>query len=164
MKKLALAAVLIGIAAVPAAAQGRGDRGPRGVPPGHRPPPGECRVWHDGVPPGHQPPPTDCGTAQRRAAREGGRVIYGDDSRDVRRGGIGDIWRQGGGGDGGWGVEGDGRDRDVRRRRDDRRDRDDRDDEDVRRREDSRDRGSRPSTGRAIPRIPRILDLLRGGR
>ncbi|MEN8158450.1 MAG: hypothetical protein ABFS41_00095 [Myxococcota bacterium] len=30
------------------------------VPPGHLPPPGECRVWHPGLPPGQQPPPGDC--------------------------------------------------------------------------------------------------------
>lgn len=59
-------------------------RGPRDVPPGHLPPPGECRVWYYGVPPGHQPPPTDCATARREAARRGGRVIYGDDRRDDR--------------------------------------------------------------------------------
>jgi hypothetical protein len=30
------------------------------IPPGHLPPPGECRVWRRGVPPGHQPPPFRC--------------------------------------------------------------------------------------------------------
>jgi hypothetical protein len=30
------------------------------IPPGHLPPPGECRVWRPGVPPGHQPPPFRC--------------------------------------------------------------------------------------------------------
>lgn len=62
----------------------RGRRGSEGVPHGHLPPPGECRVWRDGVPPGHQPPPTDCATARREAARNGGRVIYGNDRRDDR--------------------------------------------------------------------------------
>lgn len=60
------------------------DRRAQGITPGHLPPPGECRVWYDGVPPGQQPPPTDCATARREAAREGGRVIYGD-RRDGRR-------------------------------------------------------------------------------
>ncbi|HXL11474.1 MAG TPA: hypothetical protein VN955_08760 [Gemmatimonadales bacterium] len=34
-----------------------------GVPPGHLPKPGECRVWIPGVPPGRQPRPKsrDCG-------------------------------------------------------------------------------------------------------
>jgi hypothetical protein len=31
-----------------------------GIPPGHRPPPGSCRVWYPGVPPGQQPPPGPC--------------------------------------------------------------------------------------------------------
>ncbi len=31
-----------------------------GIPPGHMPPPGECRVWQPGVPPGQQPPPYRC--------------------------------------------------------------------------------------------------------
>ena len=30
------------------------------IPPGHYPPPGECRLWYPGVPPGHQPPPVSC--------------------------------------------------------------------------------------------------------
>jgi hypothetical protein len=30
------------------------------IPPGHLPPPGECRVWYRSVPPGHQPPPFRC--------------------------------------------------------------------------------------------------------
>src|SRR6266571_1772888 len=28
-----------------------------GVPPGHLPKPGQCRIWIPGVPPGHQPRP-----------------------------------------------------------------------------------------------------------
>ncbi|MGD2069431.1 MAG: hypothetical protein PVI57_12210 [Gemmatimonadota bacterium] len=35
------------------------------VPPGHRPPPGLCRVWFPGRPPGHQPPPRPCGALFR---------------------------------------------------------------------------------------------------
>ncbi|HKK26535.1 MAG TPA: hypothetical protein VKB18_00475 [Gemmatimonadota bacterium] len=31
-----------------------------GIPPGHLPPPGSCRVWMPGEPPGHQPPSGDC--------------------------------------------------------------------------------------------------------
>jgi hypothetical protein len=30
------------------------------IPPGHFPPPGECRIWFPGRPPGQQPPPGDC--------------------------------------------------------------------------------------------------------
>lgn len=49
----------------------------RDVPPGHRPPPGMCRIWLDGVSPGRQPRPTDCATARARAPRNS-RIIYGD--------------------------------------------------------------------------------------
>ena len=31
------------------------------IPPGHRPPPGSCRLWYRDRPAGHQPPPGDCG-------------------------------------------------------------------------------------------------------
>jgi hypothetical protein len=75
--------ILIGFMAAPAAAQGRG-RGKEKVPPGHMPQAGECRVWYDGVPPGRQPSPTSCAEAQRIAARDGARVIYGTDSRRGR--------------------------------------------------------------------------------
>jgi hypothetical protein len=30
------------------------------IPPGHMPPPGQCRIWVPGVPPGQQSPPGDC--------------------------------------------------------------------------------------------------------
>jgi len=30
------------------------------IPPGHYPPPGECRVWFPDRPAGHQPPPGNC--------------------------------------------------------------------------------------------------------
>lgn len=57
-----------------------GRRGSK-VPPGHRPPPGMCRVWIDGVSPGHQPEATDCASARVQSARiPNSRVIYGDDA------------------------------------------------------------------------------------
>lgn len=37
-----------------------------GIPPGHLPPPGECRIWYPGLPPGQQPPPGDCAELSRR--------------------------------------------------------------------------------------------------
>jgi hypothetical protein len=85
---IAVVLFLIGIA-LPASAQSR-DRGPDKVPPGHRPPPGMCRIWIDGVPPGQQPEPTDCATAVRERPA-GSRVIFGDRRSDgdedrVRRG------------------------------------------------------------------------------
>lgn len=52
-------------------------RGSQGIPPGHLPPPGSCRVWYDGRPAGQQPSPTSCRAAERTAARQhGARVIY----------------------------------------------------------------------------------------
>ncbi len=40
----------------------RGVRGRRTlqIPPGHLPPPGECKRWDPDLPPGHQPPPVRC--------------------------------------------------------------------------------------------------------
>lgn len=43
------------------------------VPKGHRPPPGQCRLWYPGRPPGHQPPPTSCRLAYRH--RRGSAVV-----------------------------------------------------------------------------------------
>jgi len=48
------------------------------VPPGHMPRPGACKVWYPGVPPGHQGPAMDCRSAEWRAVRTGGFVVYGD--------------------------------------------------------------------------------------
>jgi hypothetical protein len=42
-------------------------RGPLGIPEGHLPPPGECRVWYPGRPAGQQPPPTSCAEAEEVA-------------------------------------------------------------------------------------------------
>lgn len=50
-----------------------------GIPYGHMPPAGQCRVWYQGRPAGHQPPPTSCSVAERQASANGGRVIYGTD-------------------------------------------------------------------------------------
>lgn len=38
-----------------------------GVPPGHLPPPGQCRVWQPGTPPGHQRKPESCRKAGEHA-------------------------------------------------------------------------------------------------
>lgn len=45
-------------------------RSPGEVPPGHYPPPGECRIWYVNRPPGQQPPPRRCESLV-------GRVPYG---------------------------------------------------------------------------------------
>lgn len=73
--------IVIGLAATASIdAQGRGRKA-KGVPPGHLPPAGQCRVWYDGVPPGRQPAPTSCNQAEREASRDrNARVIYGDRS------------------------------------------------------------------------------------
>jgi hypothetical protein len=112
-----------------AVAQGKGNgrsKQAQGIPPGHLPPSGECRVWIDGRPPGQQSPPTDCRSAERTASRTRyARVIYGD--RTDRRN------------DDGW--------------RDDRNSGDWRDD---RRRDDATwPNDERGRTGRAIPRDDR---------
>ena len=38
-----------------------------GIPPGHLPAPGMCRVWLPGTPPGHQPRPRSCERIERTA-------------------------------------------------------------------------------------------------
>jgi len=53
--------------------------GSQGIPAGHLPPPGSCRVWYSDRPAGLQPPPTNCREAERTAAGErGARVIYSE--------------------------------------------------------------------------------------
>lgn len=39
-------------------------RGHRKIPPGHMPPPGQCRVWYPDRPADHQPPPGNCQALQ----------------------------------------------------------------------------------------------------
>jgi hypothetical protein len=92
MRTAAATLIAFALAAGVADAQGRGRRSnSQGIPPGHLPAAGQCRVWYDGVPPGRQPAPTNCDAAERRAARDpNARVIYGDhryrdDGRDDPR-------------------------------------------------------------------------------
>jgi hypothetical protein len=48
-----------------------------GVPPGHLPKPGECRIWIPGTPPGHQPKPKSRSCAAIGAvAPAGSWIIY----------------------------------------------------------------------------------------
>jgi hypothetical protein len=83
MRTAAASLIALALFAGAAEAQGRGRRAnSQGIPPGHMPRAGECRVWYDGVPPGRQPRPTSCREAERIAARDrSARVIYGDDYR-----------------------------------------------------------------------------------
>src|SRR5918999_368234 len=53
----------------------RDRAGPLGIPEGHLPPPGECRVWYPGRPAGQQPPPGDCAEAEE-VAPSGSWVLY----------------------------------------------------------------------------------------
>lgn len=79
MLRIAASALLLGLVAVPVAAQGR--YGSQGIPPGHLPPAGMCRVWYDNLPPGRQPPPMNCNDAERVASRNrDARVIYGSNT------------------------------------------------------------------------------------
>lgn len=47
------------------------------IPPGHLPPPGECRVWYPDRSPGQQPPPGDCHEL-RRHVPAGACLVYGE--------------------------------------------------------------------------------------
>jgi len=82
-----IAGVLLGVAALPAAGQGRPMPGrelsipPSArvlLPPGFAPPSGMCRIWIEGVPADQQPAPTDCATAVRNRPLNG-KVIFSDE-------------------------------------------------------------------------------------
>jgi hypothetical protein len=55
------------------------------IPPGHLPPPGQCRVWIPGRPPGHQPRAGSC-SALKRQVPTGAWLVYRatKDKRDVK--------------------------------------------------------------------------------
>ncbi|NIR45861.1 MAG: hypothetical protein GWN99_15635, partial [Gemmatimonadetes bacterium] len=64
----------------PANEESTDNRGPStaatlGIPPGHLPPPGGCRVWIPGKPPGHQGPKGDCGALASQVP-PGGWLVY----------------------------------------------------------------------------------------
>ncbi len=69
--------------AVVATGPKQGPRKLEGVPPGHYPPPGECRLWHNGRPPGHQPPPAPCGSLIGHVPA-GAFVLYNDAAWDSK--------------------------------------------------------------------------------
>ncbi|TGD78976.1 hypothetical protein [Hymenobacter wooponensis] len=63
-----------------------GTPGPRelaGVPKGHYPPPGECRIWYPNRPPGHQPPPTSCDRLVGVRLEPGAFILHGDRAYDA---------------------------------------------------------------------------------
>lgn len=59
----------------PAVRRGPSTAATLGIPPGHLPKPGQCRVWLPGKPPGHQPPPRDCDRIERTAPA-GSWIVY----------------------------------------------------------------------------------------
>ena len=54
-----------------------------GVPKGHYPPPGECRIWYPNRPPGHQPPPTSCNNLAGVRLEPGAFILHGDRAYDA---------------------------------------------------------------------------------
>ena len=83
MRKTALILALLGLSATawpPAPAEADHGTLAAQIPPGHFPPPGECRIWFSDRPAGHQPPPGPCGTL-RYNVPPGARLIYGGPGR-----------------------------------------------------------------------------------
>jgi len=59
----------------PAVRRGPSTAATLGIPPGHLPPPGQCRVWLPATPPGHQPRPRSCANIERTAPA-GSWIVY----------------------------------------------------------------------------------------
>ena len=62
-------------APAPAQKQGKSTAATLGIPPGHLPPPGQCRVWMPGTPPGHQAKARSCANIER-SAPAGSWIVY----------------------------------------------------------------------------------------
>ena len=58
-------------APAPAKNQGKSSASKLGIPPGHLPPPGQCRVWIPGEPPGHQAKARSCANIEASEAQFG---------------------------------------------------------------------------------------------
>lgn len=69
----------------PQPARGQNTRITLGVPPGHLPPPGQCRVWIPGRPPGRQARARPCDGIEREAPA-GALILYrpGENRRIIR--------------------------------------------------------------------------------
>ncbi|WP_148253630.1 hypothetical protein [Aidingimonas lacisalsi] len=82
MKSAAAIALLSGVTGCAVHGDGLGHRehhehsATQGIPKGHMPPPGECRIWYSNTPPGQQPPPGDC-SRLRHDVPPGARLIRG---------------------------------------------------------------------------------------
>ena len=75
-------------APAPAQKQGKSTAATLGIPPGHLPPPGQCRVWMPGTPPGHQAKARSCANIERSApagARLPQMVRFSRPSRGARK-------------------------------------------------------------------------------
>jgi hypothetical protein len=59
----------------PVASRGPSTAATLGIPPGHLPAPGQCRVWLPGTPPGHQPRARSCANIERTAPA-GSWIVY----------------------------------------------------------------------------------------
>jgi hypothetical protein len=59
----------------PATRRGPSSAATLGIPPGHLPAPGQCRVWMPGAPPGHQPRPRSCARIESTAPA-GSWIVY----------------------------------------------------------------------------------------
>lgn len=55
----------------------------KGVPKGHYPPPGSCRIWYPNRPPGHQPPAISCNNLYRVRLEPGAFILHGDRAYDA---------------------------------------------------------------------------------
>ncbi len=75
LNALALAGMLAACAA-PAGPYASHSYSSAGIPPGHLPPPGECRIWYPDRPPGHQPPPGPCERLKYNVP-PGAQLVYG---------------------------------------------------------------------------------------
>ena len=62
-------------APAPAQKQGKSTAATLSIPPGHLPPPGQCRVWMPGEPPGHQAKARSCANIER-SAPAGSWIVY----------------------------------------------------------------------------------------